>query len=1189
MALASDAASSCSEGHVGKIGDILRQRRSFGLISTSFEVFPPRSEAATANLLLRARQLVDAVCPTFLSLTWRAAFDDESVWLSLGTQLQKTCEVPVLLHLTCHLPRDDLVRILAAARDSGIRNILALRGDPPVGSERWRAPPGGFEHASELVRLIRELHGDWFSVGVAGFPETHWQALNCRDLPPSEQARELDLIRLRDKVAAGGDFIVTQHVYEPSLLLAFIEGLHRVGLPMDVPVVGGYMPIASHDAFAKLTSWCGSAVPHQVREELASIADDDAAVKAYGVALGIAQVRDMLEGGLASVHFFTLNLSASTILILEGLGLVPSPAAVTAGGSQQLRGSPSGAAGAGSGRSASRSAAAAHCISLEAAVPPQPEEGSRPIFWQNKAASLLARTQSLNISKGPAGLKGAGATGLAGASEFPNGRFSYASSPAFGELTDYYLAARRPALDRRAMWGTPTSEGDVRRVFCDFLLGRVRALPWCDEPPSLETGHILSNLLALNEAGFLTINSQPRVNGLPSTDARYGWGGPGGTVYQKAYVEFFCDLGSWGRLLAALPRFPSLTYHAIDGSGREWTNVPGGNATAVTWGVFTGEICTPTVVDPSSFRLWAHEAFDLWVSQWGALYEGEDDDDDGRGRGGAGSGSGDAAGARGPGDGAGAGGGSRGPGSAAKGLRGRSPSKGAAAMAAAAAGASVAVAGSSASPSSPVSGGSHKGGFAGADVGAAGAGASSAAPSPAAPAAPASRPGAGASSALALRSPEASARALLAAIADTYVLVNIVDNGFVEGDIFAVFRDVISAGMGPEQLRGRVRALESENAALREQLLALRDMQALADADQATASARAAAAEAEAAQLRLALRQAETARLLGTGFASHFGAHHHSPSPSHGHGYGGISQHAGFAGFGAYPVGSHSSGSGGGSSSPPGGGPSGGSTAMQAALAVVSKRLSAAGASAGAGLGSAAPLTTHFSAAGGAPAAAQALMARNGSSGSLVGLGSALSPVLAGVSGGSLGGGSGGAAGFGLHTGGAALAAAPPGLGLGMAVSLGPVPAYGLGRPGAASAPGLPTSPQRTSSTASTSSGAGSAQVARSSLVLAGAGGGAFASGAGAGGGPLPPTLHRVQFPSPVAPAAPAAGSSGSMGVDAHAADPLALQRMAVYNCVQQQQQLRHAASSGSSVGASASSVAPTPSGSGSSFSVGGV
>lgn len=1177
----------CSEGHVGKIGDILRQRRAAGLISTSFEVFPPRSEAATANLLLRARQLVDAVCPTFLSLTWRAAFDDESVWLSLGTQLQKTCEVPVLLHLTCHLPRDDLVRILAAARDSGIRNILALRGDPPVGSERWRAPPGGFEHASELVRLIRELHADWFSVGVAGFPETHWQALNCRDLPPSEQARELDLIRLRDKVSAGGDFIVTQHVYEPSLLLRFVEGLHRVGLPADVPVVGGYMPIASHDAFAKLTSWCGSAVPALVREELSSIADDDAAVKAYGVALGIQQVRDMLEGGLAAVHFFTLNLSASTILILEGLGLVPSPtAAVTAGGA---RGSPSGAAGAGAGRSASRSAAAAQCISLEAAAPPQPEEGSRPIFWQNKAASLLARTQALNSSKGP-GLKGASATGLAGASEFPNGRFSYASSPAFGELTDYYLAARRPALDRRAMWGTPTTEADVRRVFCDFLLGRVRALPWCDEPPSLETGHILSNLLALNEAGFLTINSQPRVNGLPSIDARYGWGGPGGTVYQKAYVEFFCDFASWGRLLAALPRFPTLTYHAIDGSGREWTNVPGGNATAVTWGVFTGEICTPTVVDPSSFRLWAHEAFDLWVSQWAALYDGEDDDDgdDARGRGKGG----------GPGDAAGAGGSARG-----AGLRGRSPPKGTGSASAAGGGAASssagtagAVAGSSASPSSPVSGGSHKGGFAGADVGAVAP--ASAAASPAAPSARAGAQAAGASSALAVRgqgkprSPESSARALLASISESYVLVNIVDNGYVDGDIFAVFRDVISASMSPDQLRGRVRALESENAALREQLLALRDMQALADADQATASARAVAAEAEAAQLRLALRQAETARLLGTGFASHLdAARHHSHSHPYSLPYPALSG-----------PGPHSSGS----STPPGGGPlstgGAGSTAMQAALAVVSKRLSAAGSSGGAGSSAfAAPSHAHLASASSsvAPAAATALMARNGSSGSLVGLslgvglGAGLPPALAGVSGGSLG--SAGTSGFALHPG--ALGTAP----LGMAVSIGPVPSHGpspglgvpvvgagLGTAGtavpvavassrAASGSGLqlPTSPQRTSS-----SGAGAVQIARSSL----------SSGCASAG--LPPTLHRVQFPAPVVPVAPAAGSSGSIGGDAHtAADPLALQRMAVFNCVQQQQQQQQQARHAASAGSAGTSAAPTAgSGAGGpSFSVGGV
>lgn len=1125
----------------------------------------------------------------------------------------------MLLHLTCHLPRDDLVRILAAARDSGIRNILALRGDPPVGSERWRPPPGGFEHASELVRLIRELHGDYFSIGVAGFPETHWQALNCRDLPPSEQARELDLIRLKDKVAAGADFIVTQHVYEPSLLLRFIDGLHRVGLPVDVPVVGGYMPIASHDAFAKLTSWCGSYVPSQVREELSAISDDDAAVKAYGVALGIQQVRDLIEGGLAAVHFFTLNLSASTILILEGLGLVPSLS--PASHQLQLRGSPStgASAAAGSGRSASRSAAAAHCISLEAAVPPQPEEGSRPIFWQNKAASLLARTQSLNSSKGP-GLKGASATGFAGASEFPNGRFSYASSPAFGELTDYYLAARRPALDRRAMWGTPTSEEDVRRVFSDFLLGRVRALPWCDEPPSLETGHILSNLLALNEAGFLTINSQPRVNGLPSTDPRYGWGGPGGTVYQKAYVEFFCDFASWGRMLAALPRFPSLTYHAIDGSGREWTNVPGGNATAVTWGVFTGEICTPTVVDPSSFRLWAHEAFDLWVSQWASLYEGDDDD----------AGANDTAAA--PGSALRIGSeSSRTAGSALKGNRGRSPSKAAAAPTDSASVATAAAA--SGSPSSPVSGGSHRGGFTGAE--AAPAGSATARPGTAA----------GASAALKPRSPEAAARALMTSISETYVLVNIVDNAYVDGDIFSVFRDVIGGAMTPEQLRGRVRALESENAALREQLLALRDMQALADADHSTASARAAAAEAEAAQLRLALRQAETARLLGVGFASDpfatGGGGAHAAYPA----YAGMNAHAhthAHAHAHAYPhTYSHPHPHSSGSSTPPlagGGAAVGGvpvgSSAMQAALAVVSRRLAAGGAGPASGGGAAAGgfigASGSFAAVGGG-AGASSLVARNGSSGSLVGLAHAhghshghshgLAQVaLAGVSGSSAGSSSVGLH-VGLHSGGpgiyfnpapvpvsAPAAAAGPlsfiasatGGSLMTRVSIGPVPVSAPG-PGPAALAGAASRATSAGSSGGTSAGALVAPTSPQrpvTPVAAAVGSRGIMLGAGSSG---PPTLHRVQFAGSVAPpAAPvaAAGSSGSAGGDAHA-DPLALQRMAVFNCVQQQQ-LRQAASSGgasstssgpASAGASTGAVAALGTGMGisSTFSLGGV
>lgn len=135
----------------------------------------------------------------------------------------------------------DLVRVLKNAREAGIRNILALRGDPPIGEDKWQRTPGGFSNAVELVRLIREEHGDWFCVAVAGYPEVHTECWNNPDLPPSEQAMALDLKRLREKVEAGADFVITQFFYDTERYETFAAKCREAGIPASVPILPGYL------------------------------------------------------------------------------------------------------------------------------------------------------------------------------------------------------------------------------------------------------------------------------------------------------------------------------------------------------------------------------------------------------------------------------------------------------------------------------------------------------------------------------------------------------------------------------------------------------------------------------------------------------------------------------------------------------------------------------------------------------------------------------------------------------------------------------------------------------------------------------------------------------------------------------------------------------------------------------------
>jgi methylenetetrahydrofolate reductase (NADPH) len=177
--------------------------------------------------------------------------------------------------------------------------------------------------------------------------------------------------------------------------------------------------------------------------------------------------------------------------------------------------------------------------------------------------------------------------------------------------------------ERRKQWGeAPLHEKEIFQVFADYIDGKVKFLPWCESALHLETGVIKDKLRKLNEEGFLTINSQPRVNAAPSSEPPFGWGPPNGFVYQKAYIEFFTSQERLAKLMEKCDKYPTLTYHAIDVNGNTYTNCTTGKACAVTWGVFPGrEVIQPTVVDPESFTVWKDEAFALWVKGWASIYE----------------------------------------------------------------------------------------------------------------------------------------------------------------------------------------------------------------------------------------------------------------------------------------------------------------------------------------------------------------------------------------------------------------------------------------------------------------------------------------------------------------------------------------------------------------------------------------
>jgi methylenetetrahydrofolate reductase (NADPH) len=282
------------------------------------------------------------------------------------------------------------------------------------------------------------------------------------------------------------------------------------------------------------------------------------------------------ELSIPGYHFYTLNLQSSVMLILEGLDATNRLAA-----DRQLPWRPS-------------------------TFPTRREEDVRPIFWSNRPKSYLARTMDWD--------------------EFPNGRWGDRRSPAFGTLHDYYLLRRGIGLEEKDQklleaYGKPESLEDIYEVFAKYCAGKLDSFPWVDGEIQAETERISTELVALNRAGFLTINSQPQVSGAPSNDPEVGWGSANGIVYQKAYLELFLADDKLRAFLDHVDDFPTLTYQAVNVEGTTHSNLRPDAVSAVTWGIFPGEeIIQPTVVDAETFHVWKDEAFEIWREEWAALY-----------------------------------------------------------------------------------------------------------------------------------------------------------------------------------------------------------------------------------------------------------------------------------------------------------------------------------------------------------------------------------------------------------------------------------------------------------------------------------------------------------------------------------------------------------------------------------------
>ncbi|KAJ5465422.1 hypothetical protein N7530_009209 [Penicillium desertorum] len=368
---------------------------------------------------------------------------------------------------------------------------------------------------------------------------------------------------LKEKVDAGSSFVVTQMFYDVDNFIEWVKKCRAKGI--NVPIIPGIMPIQTYASFIRRSNWTKVKVPTEWMEALEPVKNDDSAVRDIGKTLIANMCRQLIAAGIKHLHLRLNWFSKSSNLPRRKIPPFN-----------------------------------AHC------------PGGPP----------LALAEDQRMCDQYSGATGTHHTLLVPrhGTSTPNGRWTDSRSPAFGELDAYGVGLKGTNEQNIKLWGEPKSIKDISDIFVNFLTGKLDRLPWSDSPITTEAHEIQEDLLKLNQRGFLTINSQPAVNGVKSSHPVYGWGPKNGFVYQKAYLELLVPSNLIDELITRIEKNDDLTYHATNKKGELKTNTRD-SPNALTWGIFAGrEIIQPTIVETVSFLAWKDEAY-LLGEHWSKCHD----------------------------------------------------------------------------------------------------------------------------------------------------------------------------------------------------------------------------------------------------------------------------------------------------------------------------------------------------------------------------------------------------------------------------------------------------------------------------------------------------------------------------------------------------------------------------------------
>lgn len=321
-----------------KLSDLILGRESKPFLS--IEIFPPKTSNGVLLLDKVIEELLE-IKPLFLDVTWGAGGSTSELTFNLCKNFREKHQLTTNIHITCtNMKTETIDDTLQKMQQIGMRNLLALRGDPPVGQE-WIAMEGGLTCALDLINYIKNKFNDYFHISCACYPEGHPSSMTSKpydEMSQEEKARcyeeisedgtknyfvctdenyAKEMAYLKQKVDAGASAIITQMFFDTEVFKYFVEKCREYEI--NVPIIPGIMLIQNYAGFKRMIKFCKTRVPAALLEKVESLKDDEEDFKRYGIDFGIAMSKELLSQGALGLHFYTLNQSAATLNIASAL------------------------------------------------------------------------------------------------------------------------------------------------------------------------------------------------------------------------------------------------------------------------------------------------------------------------------------------------------------------------------------------------------------------------------------------------------------------------------------------------------------------------------------------------------------------------------------------------------------------------------------------------------------------------------------------------------------------------------------------------------------------------------------------------------------------------------------------------------------------------------------------------------